>query len=147
MDLFMTYLHILGIMLVAGSLTSVYILVTSGLSKTTMPLISKMNNLYLVSVVLMLITGLVRWFFVGRHAIYYDKNPFFHTKLTLFFIIAVLAIIASRTIRKWKDLANMGRVDDVSTREREKYLWLLRVQFLLIAVIPVLALLVSGRFL
>ena len=146
MDFFISYLHILGIMLVAGSLMAAYMLVTSGLSKINMPFISKMNNLYLVSLALLLITGLIRWFFVGRHAIYYNKNPFFHTKLTLFFILVVLAFFAAKNIRKWKDLANMGRVEDISTRETEKYLWLLRVQFLIIAVIPLLALWLSGRF-
>ncbi|NOX86015.1 MAG: DUF2214 family protein [Chlorobi bacterium] len=143
MNILIPYLHFLGIMILTGSLMAMYILVTSGLSKTKIKLISDMNVLYWVSLVVILITGLVRWFMIGKHASFYNSNPLFHTKVTLFAIIAILAVFSSIRIGKWKSLIHMGRVSDISDRESDKFLWLLRIQFLLIAIIPFLAVMVN----
>ncbi len=143
MDILIPYLHIIGIMILTGSLMAMYILVTSGLSKTRIELISNMNVLYWVVLAVILITGLIRWFMIGKHASFYNDNPLFHTKLTLFAIIAILAVFSSIRIGKWKSLTNMGRLADISDRESDKFLWLLRIQFLLIAIIPFLAIMVA----
>ena len=145
MDIFIPYLHYLGIMTLTGSLMALYVLVTSGLCKTRMELISKMNLLYWISLILLMITGLIRWFMIGKHAIYYNGNPWFHIKLTLFVIVLIYAAIASVRIGKWKVLVNMGRVHDISRKDRVKFLWLLRIQFILVIIIVFLAVLVTNQ--
>ena len=139
MDILIPYLHYLGIMVLTGSLMAAYMLVTSGITRKNIGYISGMNVLYWISILVVLITGFLRWFVVGKHAIYYNSNPWFHTKLTLFFILMILAISASLKIRKWKVIINMGRLEDITSRQTKAYLNQLRVQFILIALLPLLA--------
>ena len=143
MYIFIPYLHYIGIMVLTGSLMAMYILVMSGLSRSRIEYISSMNILYWIMLADILITGLLRWFIIGKHASFYNANPLFHVKVTLFAIVVILAFFASMKIGKWKSVINMGRLNDIAEKDTKKLLWLFRIQFLLIVIIPFLATMVA----
>jgi putative membrane protein len=83
----------------------------------------------------LLTVGLTLWFGnVGKSSAFYSKNWIFHTKITLFALIGILSIHPTVFfIRKRK-----GSADEVIAIPKSVF-WMLRLELLLLAIIPLLA--------
>lgn len=137
------YLHFIGIMVLTGSLMAMYLILKSGLSEKQVRLASMMNNLFFLSAAVVLATGLLRWFLVGKGAAFYNINPLFHIKITLFVVILILAVFPALKINKWKKLLRQDGMSAIPEKESINFLWFLRIEFLLIAILPLLAVMVA----
>lgn len=142
MATFIIYLHFLSIMLLMGALISNYFLLKTRQSEDQIRMLAYSAVIHLVSLVLLLITGLLRWFVYGKGAIYYSKNPVFHTKLTLYTIILILAIIQSVKLFKWYKHRKENRVQEENPVAVKRMFFFLRLEILLVIIIPVLAVIV-----
>jgi putative membrane protein len=67
----------------------------------------------------------------------------FHIKLTLFIIIAGLSIFPTIRILKWRKQINRGEEPDVNEKGVKKLLMFIRIELLLAAIIPLLAVLIA----
>lgn len=144
MNVLVPYFHILGIMVLTGSLMAMYLVLKSGLSEKQVRLASMMNALYFLSAAVVLASGLLRWFVVGKWAVFYNVNPLFHIKITLFVVVLILAIFPAIKINKWKKLLRQGDLSAIPEKETKKIFWFLRIEFLLIAILPLLAAMVAN---
>ena len=99
--------------------------------------------IYGISAAIVLITGLLRWFAVGKGAEFYTKNPMFHTKVTLFVIIVILSIFPTIKIMKWSRQVKRGEEPDASEKVVKKQLMFIRIELLLLALIPLLAVMIA----
>ena len=144
MNILIPYLHFIGIMLLMGSLFGEYVLLRPGITKNQIKLLSVADLIYWISAVTILISGLLRWFMIDpKGADYFNHQPLFHIKLTVFVVIAILSIIPTLKFLKWK---KQVRADDSfvpGDKEIKKQLTFVRIEMLLIAIIPLLAVLVA----
>jgi len=144
MNILISYLHFIGIMLLMGSLFAEYVLLRPGITKNQIKLLSVTDMIYWVSAAAILTTGLLRWFMVDpKGADYFNHQPLFHIKLTVFLVIIILSIIPTLKFLKWKKQA---RADDSfipGDKEIKKQLTFVRIEMLLIAIIPLLAVMVA----
>ena len=143
MHTFIHYLHILGIMLLMGSLMAEYLIAKTKTTNESVRMLSIANSIFLISLVVVLISGLFRWFMFGKGNDFYMTNPFFHTKLTLYIILAIIAFFPSRKINKWKKQLNNDSSFLVAEKENKSLFLLFRIEFVLIIIIPLLAVLVA----
>ncbi|RLD61954.1 MAG: hypothetical protein DRJ05_01465 [Bacteroidetes bacterium] len=143
MHTFIHYLHILGIMLLMGSLMAEYLIAKTKTTNESVRMLSIANSIFLISLVVVLISGLFRWFVFGKGNDFYMTNPFFHTKLTLYIILAIIAFFPSRKINKWKKQLNNDSSFLVAEKENKSLFLLFRIEFVLIIIIPLLAVLVA----
>lgn len=141
MNILIPYLHYIGIMALMGSLLTEHVILKPGISKKQLKTLSVVDLLYGISAAVVLITGLLRWFIVDVKGIdFFSKNPVFHIKLTLFVIIVILSIFPTRKFLKWrKESENMP-----SDKELKKQLMFIRIELLLLAIIPLLAVMVAN---
>jgi putative membrane protein len=126
-------LHFIGIFGLFAALVSEHLLIKPEMSKTEMKKLAVMDAIYGVSAITILVAGLLLWFVVGKPAEFYSQNPVFHVKLTLFVLIAVLSIYPTVFFIKNRN------PQMAITKVPSKIIILIRIQLLLVLLIPFLA--------
>ena len=91
-DVIIRYLHFIGIMTFSATLVVEYLLLKKETTRDNLKDIIRIIAFYGISAVVILITGLLQWFWVGKPAEFYNVNMIFHIKITLFIVIAILSI-------------------------------------------------------
>ncbi|WP_020531854.1 DUF2214 family protein [Flexithrix dorotheae] len=139
------YLHFIAIFGVVGSLITEQFMIDEKLTKKDIKRLSFVDAVYGISAVLVLVAGFTLWFGVGKPAEFYTKNWIFHTKVTLFIIVGILSIYPTVFFlkkRKGDDIHTIIHIPKI-------ILWSIRIELLLVFVIPLLAILMAlgiGRF-
>lgn len=143
MDIIIPYLHYIGIMVLMGSLIAEHLMLKPGLSASQVKSLAGIDLVYGLAAVLVLATGLLRWFVYGKGSEYYLSNPLFHTKLTLFVVIGILSIFPTIKFIKWRKQARLGEDPDVGEKAVKRLLMFIRIELLLVAIIPLLAVMIA----
>lgn len=126
-------IHFIGIFILFAALVSEHLLIKPEMSKLEIKKLVMVDAIYGVSAITVLVAGLLLWFVVGKPSDFYSHNPVFHTKLTLFVLIAVLSIYPTVFFMK-------NRNPQVAiTKVPRKIIILIRIQLLLVLMIPFLA--------
>lgn len=137
------YLHYIGIMLLMGSLISEHLLLKPKMTKEQINSLAVTDLIYGMSALLVLATGLLRWFVYGKGSDYYLSNPLFHTKLTLFVILAILSIFPTIKFLKWRKQVNNGQEPDINYKTVKRLFMYIRLELLILAIIPLLAVMLA----
>ena len=144
MQVIIPYLHYIGIMVLMGALISEHLMLKPGITKEQVKSLATVNSIYIVAVLLVLATGLLRWFVYDPKGIdFFSKNPLFHIKLTLFVVMAILSIFPGRKLCKWNKQAKQGNHLDINNKDIKSQLMFIRIELLLLAIIPLLAVMVG----
>lgn len=129
------YLHFIAVFAITGAIISEQFLISKSMTRKEMKVISKIDIMYIFGIILVIVAGLLLWFTVGKPAPFYSRNWLFHTKLTLFVILAVSSIFPTLFFLK-----NRKGVDLETNIEVPKtIILLLRFELALIIIIPILA--------
>ncbi len=144
MDILIPYLHYSSIMILTGALLAEYFIVKQDISAAQIKSLATINLVYIIAVLVVLASGLLRWFvFESKGAAYFNVNPLFHIKLTLFVLLVVFSIFPSGKFRKWKKQAVRSEIDGLSAKEMKKQLLLIRIELALLILIPLFAVMVE----
>jgi putative membrane protein len=92
MEILIRYLHFLSFILLCGSLLAENVLIRKSLTRKEVGILAKVDALFGLSAISVLIAGLLLWFVYGKGFAFYAKNPVFHAKVTLFAIVGLLSI-------------------------------------------------------
>jgi putative membrane protein len=134
------YLHFVGVFGVVGALAVELILTKKTVSGATLSLLAKVDAIYGVSSILVLIGGFVMWFGVGKPPEFYTSNLLLHIKVGLFAVIGGLSIYPSIFFFKNR------RVTDDKVEVPGIILTFIKIEIGLLILIPFLATLVAdGR--
>jgi putative membrane protein len=134
-EIALRYLHFVSIFAIVGTLTSEHLLLRKSLTRAEIGRIARIDAVYGIAALTLLTVGLTLWFGnVGKPSVIYSKNWIFHTKITLFALIGILSVHPTVFfIRKRK-----GSADEVIAIPKSVF-WMLRLELLLLAIIPLLA--------
>jgi putative membrane protein len=144
MQVFLPYIHFIGIMVLMGALITEHLTLKPGILKQQIKSLAGVNLIYWIAIILVLASGLLRWLvFDPKGVDFFSKNPLFHIKLTVFFIMAIISIFPTIKLRKWNKQARQGNHLDVSDRDIKKQLMFIRIELLLLAIMPLLAVMVA----
>ncbi|MEJ2594544.1 MAG: DUF2214 family protein [bacterium] len=144
MDILIPYLHYIGIMILMGSLITEHVTLKPGITKSQIKSLATTDLIYGIAAAVVLVTGLLRWFVVDvKGAEFFNKNPLFHIKVTLFVVIVILSIFPTLKFLKWRKSIRNGQEVEVSEAEAKKQLMFIRIELLLLAIIPLLAVMVA----
>lgn len=145
MNILIPYLHYIGIMCLMGALITEHLILKPGMGKQQIKSLVTVDGIYGLSAILVLATGLLRWFMVDpKGAAFFNTNPLFHIKLTLFVVLAILSIFPTLKFLKWKKQMSNGEKLEITEKEAKKQLMFIRIELLLLAIIPLLAVMVSN---
>lgn len=143
MYILIPYLHYIGIMALMGSLISEHLILKPQMNKAQIKSLATVDLIYLFAAILVLTTGILRWFVYGKGYDFYMSTHLFHIKLTLFIIIGILSIFPTIKILKWRKQTKHGEDPDITEKGVKKLLMFIRIELLLITIIPLLAVLIA----
>lgn len=136
LELVIRYVHFLGILALSATLVAEKILLQPRLNEAQARKLFKIDAGYGISAVIVLISGLTLWLLVGKPAAFYYKNWIFLTKIGVFAAVGLLSIVPTRFFAKSRKLTGEiivpASIDIV-----------LHLQLVLLAVIPLLAVLMA----
>ena len=139
LELALRYLHFISIFGIVGTLVSEHLLLKPVLKRSEILRLSRMDAVYGLAALSLLGAGLTLWLGgIGKPASFYSQNWVFHTKLTCFAMIGLLSIYPTIFFIKKRKGA---LTDDVVIPKM--IFWCIRVELLLLFIIPLLAGLMS----
>lgn len=139
-EILVRYLHFLGIISLASGLVVEQFLISRQVSIKEMKKIAAADAMCGISAILILITGTLLWFVVGKPAGFYSGNWLFHTKLFIFLGIILLAIYpALFFIRNRNSQSSIINIP-------QSVIILVRIELLLLLTVPLFAVLMARGY-
>ena len=145
-EFIIAYLHYISLMLLFATLFTEHLLLKPNLSVKQAKSLVVTDSLYGLSAVTVLVTGLLRLIYFGKGVSFYMKNPYFHTKLTLFIIVGLLSIWPTRQILSWRKGLKNDQAPSLNDAKIKKLQMFVRVELLLVLLIPLLAVLMARGY-
>ena len=133
-DILIRYLHFISLILLMAAVLGQHLLLKKTMKRSEVALFQRLDIVYAVMVVLVLATGFAQWFWVGKPADFYSGNPVFHVKVTLFLIVGVVSAYPSVFLGKNKK-GDPGESVEVP----KLVIWSVRIELLLLFLMPLLA--------
>jgi len=132
-EMLIRYLHFFGIIFLASGLVVEHFLISKEVSVNEMKKLATADAMCGMGALLILISGTLLWFAVGKPAEFYSGNWVFHTKLTIFLGIIILAIYpAVFFIRNRNSKLSVINVP-------QSVIVLIRIELVLLLTVPLLA--------
>lgn len=146
MEILFAYLHYLAIIATGSCLTAELILCRAapptGPSAGQVRLLSRVDVAYFSAALAALATGVLRLFFYAKGVGFYLPNPFFHAKLGLYVLVAIISITPTVRIIRWSRAIAQGEPPP-SPADMRAVRRLVHVELMLLALIPLMAVLMA----
>jgi putative membrane protein len=91
-EIFVRYLHFLGIITLASALLGEHLLISKKMDSKSFKKLVIVDAIYGMGAIATLVGGVLLWFVVGKPAEFYSTNLIFHIKLTAFLLIGLISI-------------------------------------------------------
>ncbi len=133
-EIILRYVHFISIFAIVGTLVSEHLLLKKEMTPTELDRLSKIDAVYGLAAVTLLGVGLTLWLGgIGKPSIYYTQNWIFILKISLFGVIGLLSIYPTIFfIKKRKSVEQKVKIPS-------SIFWMLRIELLLLFIIPLLA--------
>jgi putative membrane protein len=136
-EILVRYAHFLAIFIMFSLVTTQHMLLKGQVQARAMKKIAILDAAYGASALAVLLAGLSLWFWVGKPVGFYSHNWVFHTKITLFVLVALVSFVPTRFILK-------NRNTSVDITVPKSIVMCIRVEMLLLCIIPLLAVLMAS---
>jgi len=134
-EIFLKYLHFLCIFAIVASLAGEHLLLKKQMSRTEIKRLSILDAVYGIAALLLLAAGLTLWLGgVGKPTTFYSNNWIFLLKIGLFSLLGLLSIYPTIFFLKERK----GEATDLVAIPSSIF-WLVRLELLLLAMIPLCA--------
>lgn len=137
-DLLIRYLHFVGILVLAGSLISEWLLLKPVHTRAELRRLSLIDAAYGLASLLVVGAGLSMWLSGGKPSTYYSDNPVFITKLVLAGVLGLLSAYPTIFFIR-HSRGEPGEEVSVPPLLR----WLVVAELIVLACIPALAVLMA----
>lgn len=134
-ELILRYIHFISIFTIVSSLVAEGLLLKERMTRKEIGRLAKIDAVYGLAALTLLAAGLTLWLGgFGKEAAYYTNNWIFHLKLGLFALVGILSIYPTIFfIKQRKGIA------DEEVPVSGKITWMIRIELMLLAIIPLLA--------
>ena len=118
-------------------LVAEHLLVSREASPKQLQRLSVINTIHGVAISLVFLSGFFMWFKWGEH---YSSNWLFHIKLTIFVVVALLAIHPTMFLRKNR------RSQEATIRVPKSIIMVIRLELMMMLLLPLLAVLMAKGY-
>jgi len=137
------YLHFAAMMTTGAALFVQVLRCNQEMQPPDIRVLAKIDILYFISALVVLTTGLMRVFWVGKGVSFYSHNPVFYIKLALFLAVGLLSVPPTLQFLRWNRAlkAGEGRIlngDQIAATRR-----FLITELSLFPLIPLMAVLMA----
>ncbi|AOB32125.1 hypothetical protein AKI39_17495 [Bordetella sp. H567] len=106
-DALLAWLHFLAIFTLIVPLAAETVLLRPDMPASVVRRLANYDRLYLACALAVIATGLLRLFYGAKGVSFYLPNPWFHAKMGLFVLIALLSLRPTVAFLKWRRQARM----------------------------------------
>lgn len=131
------YLHFAALLLLAAAVLIQNIAIKPTISNEDARNLARVDKAAGMGALLSLLFGLTLWLWIGKPAAFYSDNPAFHAKLGLFVVLIALAIYPALFFQRHARTTLPALQVPSSVRV------LLRLELVVLALLPVLAFLIA----
>jgi putative membrane protein len=135
----LAWLHYLGIMFLAAALVAEHLLFVPRPERAIARKIVTVDMIYGVSLLVVFLTGIGRLFHGGKGVLFYMQNGAYHTKFTLFVVMAVVWLYPAFKFFGWRRQLRAGQAPVMDAATAKRVLMAIRVQLLILVLLPLLA--------
>jgi len=133
------YVHFMAVFAIVGALVAEQFLIARTMTRLEIKRIAKVDAIYGMGALAVLIAGLLLWFWVGKPTSFYSRNWLFHTKLTLFIVLGLVSIYPTIFFLKNRK----GKDQDSIVEVPNSIFLLLRIELIILIIMPILATMMS----
>ncbi|MCQ4295632.1 DUF2214 family protein [Pseudomonas stutzeri] len=137
------YLHFLAIFLLFALLLLEHQLFRQPMTLERARSLFRIDIAFGITAAAVLVSGAARAIFYGKGLDYYLQNSLFHAKVGLFVVVAILSIYPTLTFLRWRPALSAGQTPDVSSSTARWVRLTIRLELLLLLMIPLLAALMA----
>ena len=143
MDPALAYLHFLSIIAVGACLVTEFYLCTLDLQPPYVRILARVDLLYLIAAVAVLVTGFARLLESPKGTAFYLQNPVFYIKLALFVAVGLVSIAPTLQFLRWNRALKSGRERVLNGRDIVSARRYIVLELVLFAGIPLAAVLMA----
>jgi len=143
LDAALAYLHFMAIFGLFATLMYEVILLKAGAAGVDIETLALTDRKFGIQAGVVLVTGALRMIYGAKGAAFYVHNPAFHLKIGLFVLAALISIVPTIAFLRWRKSRRADpswRVPDTEWRRAAK---LVRLEMIIIALIPLAAVIMS----
>lgn len=142
-DAILAYLHYAAIFTLLWFLAKEWTLLRAGAANVDVERIAASDAWFGIAAALVLVTGALRAAFGAKGWAFYAHNPAFHAKVTLFVIVGLVSIAPTLQFLRWRKARRADAAFRVPDAEWSRARRFLMIELHLIALIPLLAVVMS----
>lgn len=140
------YLHFVAIFLLFALLVLEHQLFNQQLDFKRARSLLRADTAFGIVAGLVLVTGAMRAMRYGKGFDYYLNNSFFHAKIGLFVIVALMSIYPTVTFLKWRPALKAGQVPQLTSTTTRWVKLIIRIELVALLLIPLMAALMARGF-
>jgi putative membrane protein len=143
LDAILAYLHFMAIFGLFATLMYEVILLKRGVASLDVETLALTDRKFGIQAVVVLVTGALRVGFGVKGAAFYMHNPVFHLKIGLFVLAALISIAPTIAFLRWRKARRADPSWRVPEPEWQRARKLVRLEMIIIALIPLAAVIMS----
>jgi putative membrane protein len=137
------FIHHAAAFLIVAALMVELVVLKSELTPTSARSVLRMDAVYGIAALVLLVAGFVRVFYTEKGSAYYFDSGAFLLKLTLFIVVGLLSIYPTLKFMGWRKALRAGSVPELDARTRRKVRMLIHIQLTLLFVIMLMAIMMA----
>ncbi|MGA6098598.1 DUF2214 family protein [Stutzerimonas marianensis] len=140
------YLHFVAIFLLFALLVLEHQLFRLPLNFKRARSLFRVDLAFGIAAGLVLVTGAARAMRYGKGLDYYLNNSFFHAKIGVFVLVALLSIYPTATFLRWRPALKAGEVPAISAASARGVKLVIRIELAALLVLPLLAVMMARGY-
>jgi putative membrane protein len=137
------FLHHAAAFLIVAALMVELVLLKNELTVASARSVLRMDMVYGIAALVLLVVGFVRVFHTEKGSAYYFDSGSFLLKLTLFIIVGLLSIYPTIKFMGWRKALREGRVPELDAGTRRTVRMLVHIELTLLFVIMLMAIMMA----
>jgi putative membrane protein len=137
------FIHHAAAFLVVAALMVELVVLKSELTPTSARSVLRMDAVYGIAALVLLVAGLVRVFYTEKGSAYYFDSGAFLLKFALFIVVGLLSIYPTMKFMGWRQALREGRVPSFDPATRRKVRMLIHIELTLLFVIMLMAIMMA----
>jgi putative membrane protein len=143
LDAILAYLHFMAIFGLFATLMYEVILLKAGTTGLDIETLAQTDRKFGIQAGVVLVTGALRVVFGAKGASFYMHNPVFHLKIGLFVLAALISIVPTIAFLRWRKARRSDPSWRVPEPEWQRMRKLVRLEMIIIALIPLAAVIMA----
>jgi putative membrane protein len=137
------FIHHAAAFLVVAALMVELVVLKSELTPTSARSVLRMDAVYGIAALVLLVAGFARVFYTEKGSAYYFDSGAFLLKLALFIVVGLLSIYPTLQFMSWRKALREGRMPEFGPVTRRKVRMLIHIELTLLFVIMLMAIMMA----